>query len=302
MLSMVYTEIKKKNDKKYFYRVKSIREGNKVKKKRVYLGVNLNKDELQKKERYADKELSLLSTLLSDVEIKELEKIKEKYLNEPEDLSEKKYEAFVSLFTYDSTNIEGNTLTLQETSQLLFEGITPRKSIGEIREVINHKEAFDFILNWKRDISKELILKLHELVVKDTLRPELNNQIGKYRTVQVYIRGVKWLPPKPEDVTKEMSSLLSWYAKNREKLHPLIISAYFHSAFETIHPFVDGNGRVGRLLMNFILHKNKYPMINIQNRKKHIYYKSLEFSQVKGDLKPLIRFLFNLLREEKIRF
>ena len=298
---MVYTEIKKKNGKKYFYRAKSIREKDKVNKKRIYLGINLNKEDLQEKEKEADKELMLLSTLLSDKELKELDKIKKQHLSS-KDPKENKYEAFVSLFTYDSTNIEGNTLTLQETSQLLFEGITPRKSLREIREIINHKEAFDFILNYKKDISKEFILKLHELVIKDTLKSELKEQTGKYRTLQVYIRGVEWLPPKPSEVSKEMASLFTWYTKNKKKLHPLILSAYFHSAFETIHPFIDGNGRVGRLLMNFILYKNKYPMINIPNKKKYIYYKTLESSQVKGDLRLLTKFLFDLLKEEIIKF
>lgn len=299
---MVYTEVKEKNGRKYFYRVKSVRNGNKVEKKRVYLGINLDKNRLKELERDADKELMLLSTLLSDEEKKELENVQNKYLQAKRDLEEKKYESFVSLFTYDSTNIEGNTLTLQETSQLLFEGITPRKSIREIREVINHKEAFDFILNWKEDITKKFILKIHELVVKDTLKPELKEEIGKYRTLQVYIRGAEWLPPKPEEVPKEMAYLLSWYSKNKKDLHPLILSAYFHSAFETIHPFVDGNGRVGRLLMNFILHKNKLPMINIPHKKRYVYYKALESSQVKSDLRSLVKFLFDLLNQEDIKF
>lgn len=298
---MVYTEIKNKNKKKYFYRVKSVRKGKKIEKKRVYLGVDLNKEELSELEKNADKELMLLSTLLSKEEMVELDKIKKIY-SESKDVKEKKYEAFVSLFSYDSTNIEGNTLTLQETSQLLFEGVTPRRSLREINEVVNHKEAFDFVLNFKKDISKDFILKLHEIVVKNTLRPELLGQIGKYRTLQVYIRGVKWLPPKPEEVSKEMGSLLSWYTKNKKKLHPLILSAYFHSAFETIHPFVDGNGRVGRLLMNFILHRNNFPMINIPNKERHIYYEALESSQDKGDLKSLITFLYKLVKEEKINF
>ena len=299
---MVYTEVKEKNGKRYFYRVLSVRKGSKVEKKRVYLGVDLDKKNLADKEKQADKELMLLSTLLNEKEKKELEAIKKEFLNQSNANLENRYESFVSLFTYDSTNIEGNTLTLQETSQLLFENIAPRKSLREINEVINHKKAFDFILNNKKDISKDFILQLHKLVVQNTLRPGLENQIGKYRTLQVYIRGTEWLPPKPGEVPKEMGSLLSWYSKNKKVLHPLILAAYFHSAFETIHPFVDGNGRVGRLLMNLILHKHKYPMINIPNKKKYIYYKSLEEAQLKGDLKLLVKFLFDLLKEEKIRF
>lgn len=299
---MAYTEIKEKNSRTYFYRVKSVRKGKKVEKKRVYLGVDLDKNKLRELEKKADKELMLLSSLLSESEKKELSVIKERYSRENREHKQKKYEAFVSLFTYDSTNIEGNTLTLQETSQLLFEGITPRKSLREINEVINHKEAFDFMLKHKKDISREFILNLHKLVIKNTLRPELEAQTGKYRTLRVYIRGARWIPPKPEEVPREMASLLSWYAKNKKKAHPLVLSAYFHSAFEIIHPFVDGNGRVGRLLMNFILHKNNYPMINIPNKKRYIYYKALESSQVKGNLKPLVDFLFILLKEEGIKF
>lgn len=299
---MVYTEIKEKNGKKYYYRVLSVRKNNKVSKNRIYLGVDLKKNKLSKKEKEADKELMLLSTLLKDEELKELKKIKKDYLKLPKATSDNRYEAFVSLFTYDSTNIEGNTLTLQETSQLLFENVTPRKSLREINEITNHKEAFDFILENKEDISKELILKLHKLVVKNTLKPELKNQIGKYRTLQVYIRGTDWLPPKPTEVPKEMASLLSWYTKNKKKLHPLILATYFHSAFETIHPFVDGNGRAGRLLLNLILRKNNFPMINIPSKRKYIYYETLRSSQIDGNLRPLVKFLFDLIKSENIQF
>lgn len=299
---MAYTEIQEKKARKYYYRVKSVKKDKKVLKKKIYLGVNLKKEEIEKKEKEADKILNIFESILSEEDVKFLNKLKKDFSKEPKENFENRYEAFVSLFTYDSTNIEGNTLTLQETSQLLFEKITPRKSLREINEAINHKEAFDYLLELKEDISKKIILKLHEFVVKNTLKEELKNQIGKYRTVQVYIRGTKWLPSKPEQVSEEMQTLLSWYSKNKKKLHPLILAAYFHSAFETVHPFVDGNGRVGRLLMNFILHKNNYPMINIPNKKKHLYYKTLESSQIKGDLKPLINFLLNLIIEKNIKF
>lgn len=299
---MVYTEIKEINGKKYFYRVQSVRNYKKVDKKRVYLGKDLSKSSLEKKEYEADKELMLLSSLLTKEQENALEKIKKSYLSQPKETSENRYEYFISLFTYDSTNIEGNTLTLQETSQLLFENITPRKSLREINEVINHKEAFDYILGEKEDISKKLILKLHQLITKNTLKEELISQIGKYRKAQVYIRGTKWIPPKSKEVPGEMQNLLSWYTKNKENLHPLILASYFHVAFETIHPFVDGNGRVGRLLMNLILHRNSYPMINIPNEKKFLYYKSLETAQINGNLEPFINFVFNLIKDQEIKF
>src|SRR5271157_3121716 len=200
---MVYTEIKEKNGKKYYYRVVSVRKGKRIGKKRIYLGFDLDKQKLVEKEKKADIELNLLNTLLTDKEIKELEKIKKEYATQPKANLKNRYESFVSLFTYDSTNIEGNTLTLQETSQLLFENVTPRKSMREINEVINHKEAFDYILKTKQEISKDLILKLHEIVVKNTLKLKLNDQIGRYRKVQVFIRGTEWLPPKPKEVSRE---------------------------------------------------------------------------------------------------
>ncbi|MBU3912571.1 MAG: Fic family protein [Nanoarchaeota archaeon] len=299
---MPYTEIKEKNGKKYYYRVKSIRKGEKVNKERVYLGVNLDKKQISEKEIEADKELLYLNNILTDKEIKELDKIQQEYLKQPKENFLNRYEVFTSDFTYNSTAIEGNTLTLQETAQLLFEGITPRKSLREINEIINHKLAFDYLLKYGGDLTKDFICELHKLAVKETLKEELKTQIGCFRNVQVYIRGTDWLPPKPKEVPKEIKSLLFWYSSNKEKLHPLVLTAYFHAAFETIHPFIDGNGRVGRLIMNFILHKNKYPMINIPNTIKHRYYDALESAQIKGDLMPLIKLLFEILKNSKVRF
>lgn len=299
---MVYTEIKEKSGRRYYYRVKSVREKNKVKKERQYLGVDLNKKDLFKKEAEADKELMVLNNLLTQKELRELEKIKKDFAKEPQETLENRYESFCALFTHDSTAIEGNTFTLQETANLLFEKIVPAKSLREVNEVLNHKEAFDYILEYKGNITRDFILKLHELIIKNTLKPQLKNQIGKYRDVQVYIRGVNWLPPKPKNISNEMKNLLSWYSKNKEKLHPLIVASYFHAGFETIHPFIDGNGRVGRLLINFILHKNKYPMINIPNSLKQKYYKYLEESQIRGNLRPFVELLFDILEKNKLRF
>jgi Fic family protein len=300
---MAYTEIKMKGKNKYYYRVISVRNGEKVSKKRVFLGNGLTKKELAEAEKKADRELGVLDSLLTDEDIKILNKIKKKFEKVPKITSPNRYEAFTSLFTHDSTAIEGNTLTLQETASLLFDEIVPSKrNLREINEVLNHKKAFDFILEYDKDITKKFICDLHRLVVKDTLAEDLEPQIGRYRTVQVFIRGLDWIPPEPKHVPKDMRGLLSWYTRNKSKLHPLVVAIYFHVGFETVHPFVDGNGRVGRLLLNFILHKNGYPMVNIPNVERYRYYEVLREAQVEGNLRPFVEFLIELLKENKIMF
>lgn len=294
---MTYTEIQKKKDKTYYYRVKSIKKKGKVKKKRIYLGSDLNKSDLLKAEKEADKILNeSLNKFLSREQIKQIEKIKNEFKKIPKGTFRNRYEAFLAKFTYDSNAIEGNTLTLKETSFILFENRTPPgKSLREINEVLNHKKAFDYILNYKKDINKDFICNIQKLIVQNTLRKDLQDQIGKYRHVQVYIRGAEVIPTNHKEVNIEMRTLLRWYNANKKKLHPLILAAYFHIAFEAIHPFVDGNGRTGRLLLNFILHKHKIPMIDVPNKIKLEYYKCLELAQVKNDLSKFITFLYNLL-------
>ena len=298
---MTYTEIKEVKGKKYYYRVKSVKKNGKVNKIRKYLGVNLDKKRIEKLEKEADEILNeSLNELLNKKESGRLAKIKEDYKKLSRKTFENRYEAFLAQFTYDTNAIEGNTLSLKETSFILFEKRTPEgKSLREINEVLNHKEAFDFILNYKGDITKNFICEIQRIVVKNTLRKDLENQIGKYRDLQVFIRGANFVPPKAEDAKKEMSNLLRWYNRNKEKLHPLILSAYFHAAFENIHPFVDGNGRTGRLLINFILHKNNFPMVNIPNKNKLEYYDCLDKTR-KGDLRKFVKFLYDLVVSSEV--
>jgi len=298
---MVYTEAKEKNMKKYYYRVKSVKKDKRTGKERVYLGVNLTKGDLVKKEKEADIKLNVFEAILTKREIGFLDRIKRDFSKEPKDNYENRYETFCSLFTHDSTGIEGNTLTLSETSHLLFQGVVPKaRSLREINEIINHKKAFDYILNYKGDIATEFILYLHYLVVMNTLREDLISQAGKYRKVQVFIG--RSIPPKASEVPNKMASLLRWYSVNKKKLHPLILASYFHTEFEKIHPFVDGNGRTGRLLMNFILNKNNYPMINIPKERRFEYYEFLQEAQYKGNLRAFVLFLIGILKSDKLRF
>ncbi len=299
---MAFTEKQERNGRTYYYRTVSVREGDSVRKVRKYLGTDLRPEALRDAEREADFELGILEALLTSEEVEFLEELQKAYADQPSSSLENRYEAFVSMFTNDSTAIEGNTLTLQETASLLFDGIAPAKSLREVNEVLNHRQAFDHLLECDSDITRDLILGLHRLVVKDTLDADLEDQIGALRSVQVYIRGVEWVPPSPEDVPKDIASLLSWYAKNRDRVHPLVLAIYFHVGFETVHPFVDGNGRVGRLLMNFILHRNGLPMVNIPNTRKNRYYDVLHEAQVKGNLRPFIEFLLELYQGSKLLY
>ena len=301
-INVVFTEITEKGGKKYFYRTISKRNGKSVGKQRKYLGSDLSPEELRRAEREADRDLGVLDAMLTDQEIGFLDGLKERFSRQPPSTFENRYEAFISQFTHDSTAIEGNTLTLQETANLLFDEIAPQKGMREVNEVLNHKRAFDHLLGYEGDIDKGFILDLHRLVISDTLEDRLEDQVGRYRKVQVFIRGVEWVPAAPEDVPADMTALMAWYSKNRERVHPLVLAIYFHVGFETVHPFVDGNGRVGRLLMNFILMRNEYPMVNIPNTVRDRYYTVLGRAQVEGDLRPFIEFVLGLWKESELLF
>jgi Fic family protein len=299
---VAYTEKRKRNGRTYFYRTVSVRDGDRVGKERRYLGSDLTPGELAEAERKADMEMGVLEALLTLEELEFLDGLKRRHASEPSSTRENRYEAFTSRFTHDSTAIEGNTLTLQETASLLFDDIAPGKAMRDVREVVNHREAFDRMLGEPGDVTRGLILDLHRLVVKDTLEAGLEDQVGAYRTVQVFIRGVEWMPAAPADVPRDMTALLSWYAKHRDTVHPLVLALHFHVGFETVHPFVDGNGRVGRLLLNHILHRNGYPMVNIPNSRKGRYYAVLHEAQVRGDLRPFVEFVIELYRESQLSF
>ncbi len=297
---MAYTEVQEKGRNKYYYRVRSVREGGRVMKKREYLGANLSKKLLSRLARKADRKLDTsLNSLLSAEERRKLESIKKQHRAQPEETWQNRYERFLAKFTYDSNAIEGNTLSLQETSAVIFDNVTPKgKSPREINEAINHKKAFDYMIAYKGEVNKKFICELQRILVTNTLRPDLENQCGKYRTLQVYIRGADFIPPKPANIPKEMRKLLLWHARNKDKLHPLITAAYFHAAFESIHPFVDGNGRTGRLLINFMLTRNDYPMLNIPHSERIEYYVSLEKAR-KGSLRSLLELLYRQIMPTK---
>ncbi len=199
-------------------------------------------------------------------------------------------------YTYESNRIEGNTLTLSETNLIISEGMTiSGKSMREHLEALNHQEAIQFIQEAVRDhktISEGFIKNLHYLVLKG-IDPE---NAGKYRQVQVMITGSAHMPPQPYIVPARMKELMSWYRTHLHKLHPVVLAAEMHQRLVTIHPFIDGNGRTSRLLMNLILMQHGYVIANIKgdlkNRLK--YYEVLESSQSDPDKKEFVEFIIDV--------
>ena len=206
------------------------------------------------------------------------------------------YDWFLAQFTYNTNAIEGSTLTLQDTSLVLFENVVPKgKSPIEINEVQNHKQSFDYVLGYKGNITKKFVLEIHRRLMHNILW----DAAGKFRNVDVYIRGVDFVPPPYKDVEREFRNLLMWHTNNKDKYNAVVMAAHFHSAFEAIHPFRDGNGRTGRLILNFMLRKNGFPMVDIKNKDKERYYKALYEAQKNNNLKPLVGMIVDYLNENE---
>ncbi|MBI4177321.1 MAG: Fic family protein [Candidatus Aenigmarchaeota archaeon] len=302
----MYVERQRKKSGTYFYIVTNLRKGGKWKKERIYIGKDLEKAELKRRVALRKPELTKkvtetkksedpLMDLVSAEQGGRIIEIKGLYLKRRRDamMHKNRYENFVTKFTYDTNAIEGSTVTLQETALILFDKVVPEgKTIREINEVQNHRDAFDYMMRYTGDISKVFVLKLHRLLMHNILW----KHAGKFRDVQVYVRGATFTPPRPGNVENEFKRLMIWYRANKKRYHPVAVAAYFHHAFESIHPFRDGNGRVGRLLLNFILKKNNLPMVNIQNKRKGRYYEALEAGN-KGNLKPFAGLIIEHMEE-----
>lgn len=192
-------------------------------------------------------------------------------------------------WTYNSNAIEGNTLTLRET-KVVLEGITVGgKSVKEHLEVINHREAILFLEELVKNdsaITECNIKNLHALILKEID----NDNAGKYRLENVLISGASQVPVDYVKVSEEMEKLIYRY-KNWYKYHPLVRAALLHGEFVFIHPFVDGNGRTARLLMNFEAMKNGYLPIIIKADLKAKYYDSLDKAMVEHDYTDFIKLI-----------
>lgn len=207
-------------------------------------------------------------------------------------------------YTFESNRIEGNTLTLRETDLVINEGLTVSgKSMREHLEAINHQEAIGYIKQLMEkgfSFSERELLTIHNLILRGII-PE---DAGRYRRVQVMIKGSSHMPPQPYIVAKEMEDYFIWYETHKNKMHPVVLAAEMHERLVTIHPFIDGNGRTSRLVMNLILLQHGYVIANIKgdydNRMK--YYTALEIAQTNGNKENFLLFIAQIEKESLERY
>lgn len=259
----------------YYYLEHTFRIDSKIHKKELYLGKEIPKniEEIKHKflrEIYNEKWHSILNS------------IREGYSNElkrtPPSSREKQTESFMVRFTYDTQKIEGSKLTLRETSNLLEKGITPKsKPLDDVKEAEAHKELFYEMLNYKKDLTFQTVLYWNKKLLQMT-KPDI---AGKIRQHQVVISGSKFVPPFPAEINPLLKEFFRWYDKNKGTMNPVELAALVHLKFVTVHPFGDGNGRISRLMMNFVLNKHGWPMLDIHYEGRDSYYTALERAQIK---------------------
>ena len=288
---MAFIEKQKHGAHTYYYLVKSFRVSpTKVKKVRIFLGPIVPPGEklqelLVEIEKKAPKPYSAehLEVDLAE-QLEDLRASAVIFKSFPEDAIPKD---FVIRFTYNSNAIEGNPLTLRETALVLADKIAPQGTgTDSVIEAINGKDAWDFAQANRGQLSEAFVKKLQYHVTKNTAcRIQ-----GEYRDSQVGITGSEWRPPSPIHVPKQMKGMCAEYSKKRKKLHPIELAAWLHNRFVQIHPFTDGNGRTARLILNWILIKNRFPPVIIYVKNKQEYYSAIGAGDA-GDNKPFANFL-----------
>ncbi len=286
---MVFVSKKNIKGRARYYLEKSVRlPGGAVKKFSVYLkdyepksglkGLDNRKALLNAKARSAvidhAAEFYTKSSIFSNEVIKRLEEVKLGYNGLRKKISKKQLQdvidRFTVNFTYESNAIEGNSLTLKDVAIVLqdrkaIEG----KDLREIHEALNTREAMGFIFKNKLKIREQDIIKLHKILVRNT------DVAFGYKKLPNFLLGRDTKTTPPERVEEEMKELIKSY-HDSEKIHPLERAAIFHGGFEAIHPFEDGNGRVGRLLINVMLMDNGYPPLIIRKTHRTAYLACLE--------------------------
>jgi len=277
------------------YLVHSYRDKNgTVQKVRRYLGANLSDKQLNRirpraeeliLEQVKEVQTDVFDFSLSPTELAKLNKYSS--LIEVHHLNKKEWQKFTQEFVYNTNAIEGSTVLRDDVSKVLRKS---QISHPEEHETKGVAEAINYIKTAKGNVSKRLLLKLHKLCFAKT-----KTFAGQFRAVNVVIRDrigkVIHQGVLVENLDQALDDLVLWYKKNKKMFTPLVLAAIMHNQFEHIHPFQDGNGRVGRLLLNYVLLQHNYPPINILLEDRAEYYATLQAYHHDHDLLPTMKFL-----------
>ena len=298
---MVYIYKKVIGNKPYYYLRASERKGNKVIiKDLAYLGNSIEaarkalnnprfKDRIRKayktihnfieSNHYLEKvnSLKLKKDIFLDKKLPEVEACKLHYnltFKKNDEITKREIlKNFIIEFAFNTTSIEGNTITSQEARNLLEEGLTPKnKTLREIYDLQNTEKVFFDIIKLNEELTNEVITRIHSALIEN-----IDTRRG-YRTTDVRVIKAKFKATPAPYVLIDMNLLLKWYLENKGKLHPLVLATVFHHKFEKIHPFMDGNGRVGRMLLNYMLIKNNYPPLIIHKKTRTKYLNALRLA------------------------
>lgn len=285
---MAYIEKKTISGKTYYYLTESKRVGpNKWKKSRRYLGTAPSAKEKRPRAKPG----------LSKQQIRVVDAIKSGYSRKYKvgrALWKTERERIVG-FIFNTNAIEGNTLTYDETDSVLKGKVPPKARKRDVREAKNMKKCIDFLFEYKGEIDEKMVLKLHLIEMGGVL-----SEAGKYRNVNVRVGN--YFPPTFQEVPQKMAGFFDWYQGAKSILHPFELAALSHLKFVKIHPFRDGNGRISRLLMNFVLLKNGYPLLNIFDSEKMLYYLVLKKVDFTKKEKPFTDYLFQVYASQYKEF
>ena len=284
--------------KEYWILIHSVRKGKKVIQKKRYIGKALPpKSRLEQLKKEFLKELSGNKfKYLSKEDFEKIEEKKSRYKHELKKLSkiekEKKLNEFMIRYTYDSSKLSGVNVTLRQTFLILKEGIIPKdfKNLKIARELENHEKGFMAITKYRGKFDIRFIKKLHTILfsgVDDLIAGKLRNELKR----DVKIAGTAYVPPKYKNVEKELETFFKWYKAENRKIHPLELASLIHLKLISIQPFADGNSRLSRLLMNWILWKKAYPLVDIPIEDLEKYYDVLDKYQVEKDEKPFVDYI-----------
>ncbi len=279
---MVYFSEKRIKGRKYLYAVHSVRLGDgkvvklgkRVAGRKITPGLARYFEERgrQLREKKATESFGA-NEVFTGEQIAKIEGTKQAYKRIVSGLTKKQlqdlFDRFTVNFTYESNALEGNSLTLKDVALVLFEERIPKdKDLREVYETRNSRKVVDLILKKKFRVKEKDIVRMHRMLVKD-----MKIETG-YKKIPNFLLGRSVETVPPERVGAEMKSLVKWF-QNEKKMHPLQKAAHFHGRFEKIHPFDDGNGRVGRFLINIGLVNKGYAPLIIRKSQRTAYLKCL---------------------------